>query len=175
MASEQYSFEAHFKNPAKTPAPIIAYLTKKVSLEQGDQCRAVKPNDIFETEIISLNKSSKAYLVKPADMCFCSASQCPMWMFQMKGKTPKLIWTTPAASALEILDKHLNGYRKLKEMGSEPARGHDAIWSWDKDKYTEIDKTVWTLDTVKNCRFTEQTSQLMDGKMVQHSVKCFQD
>lgn len=174
MASEEYSIEKHFENPAKLPAHITAYLTKEVAPSRIASCQDVKPHEIFEAEVVQLNASSKAYLVKPAHMCVCTAHYCPMWLFSMKAKTAKPIWTHPATHTLEIMDKKLSGYRKLKEIGDEPTRGHDSIWSWDRDRYTEIDNTEWTLDTEKDCRFTKQTSQLMDGRMVQHSIKCAQ-
>lgn len=175
MAAEQFRIEDHFKNPAKIPAPVTAYLTKELGAVKMAACKEIKPNELFEAEIVSLNKSAKAYVVKPADMCLCTDHHCPVWMFSTKGKPTKPIWSHSATQTLEILDKKLNGYQKLKETSAEATRGHESIWSWDRNNYMEIDKTVWTFDTEKNCRFTEETSQLMDGRMVNHSIKCFQD
>lgn len=175
MASEQYSVNERFKSPAKLPAPIIAYLTKEVGAERIASCQEAKPNDMFEAEIIHLNKSSKAYLVKPAHMCLCHAHDCPMWMFQMKGKAAKLIWNIPATSVVEVLDKKLNGYRKINEASSDATHGSESIWSWDRHSYTEIYKNAWTMDAEKKCRLGEETIQLVDGKMVNHTIKCPQD
>lgn len=174
LASEEYSVEKRFNNPVKLPAHIVSYLTKEVQPGRISSCEEAKNNEMFEAEVVHLNASAKAYLVKPAHMCVCTTHYCPMWMFSMKSKTAKPIWTHPATHTLEILDKKLSGYRKLKEMGEEPTRGHDSVWSWERDRYTEIDNTEWTLDTEKECRLTKQTSQMMDGTMVQHFIKCAQ-
>lgn len=93
----------------------------------------------------------------------------------MKGSTPKLIWSTPSTGEVEILDKHLNGYRKLKEAGALATQGAESIWAWDSSHYTEIYKNVWTMDADKKCRLGEETTHLMDGKMVEHTIKCIQD
>lgn len=175
MASEEFRVEEHFKTPTKLSASIIAQLTKELGATKISACQEPQSKDLFEAQLVSLNKSTKAYLVKPAHMCLCSANHCPMWMFKIKGSTQKLIWSAPATGVLEILDKHLNGYKKLKEAGAAATHGGESIWAWDTNSYTEIYKNVWTMDADKKCRFGEETTQLVDGKMVEHTIKCIQD
>jgi hypothetical protein len=175
MASETFHAHERFKNPSKIPSSVITQLTKEIGKDSIGACQEPKASNLFEAELVSINKSSKAYLVKPAHTCLCSSNHCPMWMFKMKGSTPKLIWSTPSTGEVEILDKHLNGYRKLKEAGALATQGAESIWAWDSSHYTEIYKNVWTMDADKKCRLGEETTHLMDGKMVEHTIKCIQD
>jgi hypothetical protein len=173
IAAEFFNAEERVKSPAKIPASIVSYLTKEGGTDKIAACREIKPNERFEAEIININKATKAYVVKPAHMCLCESGHCPMWMFKLKGSTAKLIWSAPEVKVVEVLDKKLNGYRELKAIVDTATRGSEFIWSWDRDSYSEIYKNVWTFDTEKNCRFGEETTQLMDGRMVQHNIKCF--
>lgn len=175
QADDTFSTKEQFKRPAKIPAPIIAHLTKEVGKSAIASCSETKPADVFEAEIVSLNKTTKAYLVKPAPTCLCSESTCPVWLFQMKGSTAKVIWNAPATSTVEVLDKKLNGYRKISEASSHAEHGSESTWSWDRNSYTEIYKNAWHMDAEKKCRLGEETIQLMDGKMVNHTIKCTQD
>lgn len=175
QADETFNAKERFKNPAKIPSHIIAYLTKEAGRDAITSCQEPKPQDIFEAEIISLNKATKAYLVKPAHTCLCNTSGCPVWMFQAKSTAAKLIWHIPATSAVEVLDKKLNGYRKLREAYTDEAHGRESTWSWDRINYTEIYQNAWHMDAEKKCRLGEETIQLVDGKMVNHTIKCPQD
>lgn len=175
QADDSFSTKEQFKNPAKIPAPIIAQLTKEIGKSTIASCQTPKHADLFEAEIVSLNKTAKAYLVKPAHTCLCSESTCPVWLLQMKGSTAKLIWNAPATSKIEVLDKKLNGYRKISEASSHAEHGSESTWSWDRNSYTEIYKNAWHMDAEKKCRLGEETIQLMDGKMVNHTIKCTQD
>ena len=175
QADETFSTKEQFKNPAKIPAAIISHLTKEVGKSALASCSEHKPAELFEAELLSLNKSAKAYLVKPARTCLCSESTCPVWLYQMKGSAAKLIWNMPATSKVEVLDKKLNGYRKISEASSEATHGSESTWSWDRNSYTEIYKNEWHMDAEKKCRLGEETIQLMDGKMVNHTIKCTQD
>jgi hypothetical protein len=175
QADETFSTKEQFKNPAKIPASIISHLTKEVGKSALASCSEHKPAELFEAELLSLNKSAKAYLVKPARTCLCSESTCPVWLYQMKGSVAKLIWNMPATSKVEVLDKKLNGYRKISEASSEATHGSESTWSWDRNSYTEIYKNEWHMDAENKCRLGEETIQLMDGKMVNHTIKCTQD
>ncbi|WP_232410912.1 hypothetical protein [Methylophilus sp. 5] len=175
QSGEEFKIEERFKATANIPAPIIAYLTNELGGNQLAACQGSQPHDIFEAHIVSLNAATKAYLVKPARMCLCGTDDCPMWLFKVKSKTAKPIWHTDGANMLEIMDKKLNGLPKLKESGGAVAHGHESIYAWDRSSYTEIYSNVWVLDAEKNCRVGKETTQLMDGKMVQHNKKCVQD
>ncbi|HSI44890.1 MAG TPA: hypothetical protein VK950_01835 [Methylophilus sp.] len=175
QADDTFSTKEQFKTPAKIPAPIIVHLTKEVGKSALASCSEHKPVELFEAELLSLNKTAKAYLVKPARTCLCSESRCPVWLYQMKGSAAKLIWNAPATSKVEVLDKKLNGYRKISEASSDEVHGSESTWSWDRNSYTEIYKNAWHMDAEKKCRLGEETIQLMDGKMVNHTIKCTQD
>jgi len=175
QSAEEFGAEQRVKSPAKIPSSIIAQLSKKIATDGINGCQDTKPNDLFEAQLVGLSKSTKAYLVKPAHACLCSAHDCPMWLFKMNKTTAKLIWDTPATSLLEIMDKKLNGYSKLREVSALDGQGHETIWAWNTSSYTEIYHNVWVLDADKKCRLGEETTQLMDGKMVQHTKTCIQD
>ena len=175
QADDTFSTKEQFKNPAKIPASVISHLTKEVGKTALASCSEHKPAELFEAELLSLNKTAKAYLVKPARTCLCSESTCPVWLYQIKGSAAKLIWNMPATSKVELLDKKLNGYRKINEASSEATHGSESTWSWDRNSYTEIYKNEWHMDADKKCRLGEETIQLVDGKMVNHTIKCTQD
>jgi|GEM_PF-374392 len=173
--AEEFKSVERFKAPANIPAPIIAYLTNALGGNQLAACQDARPLDLFEAQIVSLNASTKAYLVKPARMCLCGTDDCPMWLFKVKGKVTKPIWHTEGAGVVEVMEKKLNGLHKLKESGNAAAHGHEFMYAWDKSSYTEIYANVWVWDAEKNCRVGKETTQLMDGTMVQHTKKCLQD
>ncbi|MGP1716586.1 MAG: hypothetical protein ACTS9Y_05345 [Methylophilus sp.] len=175
LADDTFSTKEQFKTPAKIPAPVIAQLTKEVGKSALASCSEPKPADIFEAEIVSLNKTTKAYLVKPARTCLCTEGFCPVWLFQMKGSAAKLIWHASATQKVDVLEKKLNGYRKINEASSDAVHGSESTWSWDRNSYTEIYKNAWHMDADKKCRLGEETIQLVDGKMVNHTIKCPQD
>lgn len=175
MADEAFHAEETFKTPAKIPLAITSQLFKSLGKNAISACQHNKKNHLFEAQLVSLNQATHAYLVKPADMCLCNDNHCPMWMFKMKGSAAKRIWSIPATATLEILDKHLNGYKRVKEMSALNTHGGESIWAWDSGQYTEIYKNVWTLDADQKCRLGEETTQLMDGKMVEHTIQCTQD
>jgi hypothetical protein len=175
QADDTFDTKERFRNPAKIPTHILHYLNKQSNREAIASCQEAKPHELFEAELISLNQSTKAYLVKPARSCLCTAVTCPVWLLQAKGSTAKLLWHMPATSVVEVLDKKLNGYRKIKEAYTDEAHGSESIWSWDRINYTEIYKNSWKMDAEKKCRLGEETIQLVDGKMVNHTIKCPQD
>jgi hypothetical protein len=171
-ADETFHVNEAFRNPAKLPSSIISQLTKELGKDALNTCQPSKPNDLFEAEIVSLNKATKAYLVKPAHSCLCENAACPVWLYPVKSKAVKPVWHIPATSTVEILDKHLNKYRKLNEAYSDAAHGRESTWSWDRNSYTEIYKNTWKMDDEKKCRLGEETIQLMDGRMINHTIKC---
>ena len=174
-ADETFQVKEPFKNPAKLPSPIVTQLTKEVGKDALASCQSSKPNDLFEAEIINLNKATKAYLVKPAHSCLCENDFCPVWLYPVKSKVVKPVWHIPATSKVEVLDKHLNKYRKLNEASADAIHGSESTWSWDRNNYSEIYKNTWKMDDEKKCRLGEETIQLMDGKMVNHTIKCTQN
>jgi hypothetical protein len=175
QAAEEFKIEERFKTPANLPAPIVAYLTNALGGNQLAACQGARPHELFEAQIVRLNASTKAYLVKPARLCLCGTSECPMWLFKSSGKATKLIWHTPGASMVELMEKKLNGLAKLKESGGGAEQGHESMYGWDRSSYSEIYSNVWVWDAEKHCRLGEETTQLMDGKMVQHTKKCVLD
>ena len=174
-ADETFTSEDHFQKSASMPASTMAYLTRTITADKASACQAVKPQELFETHTVSLNDSTKALLVKPAHMCLCESNNCPMWIFRAKGNVSKPLWSSSATKTLEILDKKLNGYRKLKEASADETHGRESIWSWNKDGYVEIYKHIWIWDTEKICRLGEETTQLMDGQMIERTKKCPQN
>jgi hypothetical protein len=175
QSAEEFSFEQTFKRPAKIPASIVVQLSKQAATKDISTCQGVKQDDLFEAQLVSLGKSAKTYLVKPAHACLCGAHDCPMWLFKMNKAAAKLIWETPATSLLEVMDKKLNGYSKLREVSAFEGQGHETIWGWNTSSYTDIYNHVWVMDADKRCRLGEETTQLVDGKMVQHTKTCLQD
>ncbi len=175
QADETFHVNEPFKNPAKLPSAITAQLTKELGKNALASCQSSKPADLFEAEIVSLNKATKAYLVKPAHSCLCENAACPVWLYPLKGKGVKPAWHIPATSTVEILDKHLNKYRKVNEAYSDASHGRESTWSWDRNSYTEIYKNTWKMDDEKKCRLGEETIQLMDGRMINHTIKCPQN
>ncbi|MBF4988101.1 hypothetical protein [Methylophilus sp. 14] len=173
--AEEFNAKEAFRAPVPVPGPIIAYVSNELGGNQLAACHEIKALDLFEAQLVSLNASTKAYLVKPARMCLCGGDECPLWLFKAKSKVTKPIWHTNGASMVEVMDKKLNGYLKLKESGSAAANGHEAMYGWDRNSYTEIYANVWTWDAEKNCRVGKETTQLMDGTMVHHTKKCIQD
>lgn len=172
QADDTFRSVERFEQPANLPFTILSAVTKHAGAEKMAYCKDLQPNTLFEASIVHLNKTARAFLVKPTHICLCQGGACPMWIYQAKGDTAKLIWNTHAASTLEVQDKTLNKYRKLKAFSASPTAGHETVWSWDKDSYTEIYKYVWTWNAEQNCRIGEETTQLMDGKMVQFTKKC---
>lgn len=171
MASEQYSINQPFDHPAKTPLPVLQKVEQWLQANKIGRYDAAALQQATEAVLVNLGPA-KAYLVKPATQEMCAENHCPMWLVQMKGKQAKLIWSSPAVSAVEILDKKLNKYRELKEVSAYPAHGSEQIWAWDARNYFEIYKNVWTWNAERTCRLTEETTQLMDGKMVQNNKQC---
>jgi hypothetical protein len=157
-SAEQYHIEERFKQAVKIPPAIIAYLTNGNSADAIADCEESNPHDIFEAKIIELNKSTKAYLVKPKQMCVCGAYYCPMWIFKVKGKTSKLIWSIDGTTFLEVLNEKAGGYKQLKVIGGGAAHGYESLWSWNKDRYSEIYNNFWVWDSEKECRLGEATT-----------------
>lgn len=170
MAVEEYSVEENFNNPIKLPALINSYVTKKLSKDIV-YCQDEKHTELFEAKVVSLNKSSKAYLVKPAQMCLCGVYYCPMWMFQPKGTEANLIWSTGGTSALEILPKKTNGYRQLKAYGGTAMHGYESVLVWKANKYREIYRKEYTVDNDRLSKCTE-TYHLKGKMLVSVSNKC---
>ncbi|SDK30537.1 hypothetical protein SAMN05192566_0805 [Methylophilus rhizosphaerae] len=175
LADEVFNSEESFKSPVSVPAPIVAHLTKALGSEKTSTCQVSRPHDMFEAQLIDLNKSTKAFLVKPARMCLCEANNCPMWVFKAKGSPSKPLWSSPSTKTFTLLDKTLNGYKKLREVSADATNDRESIWSWNKDSYVEIYKHVWIWDTEKRCRSGEETTQLMDGQMVERTRQCTQE
>ncbi|MBF4990710.1 hypothetical protein [Methylophilus sp. QUAN] len=174
QSAEEFSFAERVKHPAKIPSSMTAQLTKQ-HVANTSACQEIKDDELYEAQLVSLSKSTKTYLVKPAHACLCSAHDCPMWLFKVNKTTAKLIWETPATSKLEIMDKKLNGYSKLKEVSAVAGQGHESIWAWNTSSYTEIYKNVWHMDAENKCRLGEETTELVDGRMVQHTISCPQN
>ena len=175
QADEAFSSAESFKNPVKMSASVTTYLVNELGSKKMSACQASKPSDIFEAQEIELNKSVKALLVKPAHMCLCEDNNCPMWVFKTKGNITKPVWSSAATKNLEVLDKKLNGYRKLKEASTDETHGRESTWSWNRDNYVEIHKHVWIWDTEKHCRSGEETTQMMDGQMIEKTKQCGQN
>lgn len=175
MAEETFHANEPFKTPIKIPLSITSQLMTELGKTAISACQDIKPHRLFEAQFVNLNKSAKAYLIKPADLCLCSDNHCPIWMYKMKGNTPKRIWSIPATATIEMIDKHLNGYKRIKEISTLDTHGGESIWAWDSTHYSEIYKNIWTLDAEKKCRLGEETTQLMDGKMVEHTIHCTQN
>lgn len=172
MASEDFSIEERFTKPVKIPASINFHLTKVMD-KDITYCQDEKHSDMFEAQIVSLSKWTKAYLVKPAVMCLCGVYYCPMWMFQVKGKAATLIWSTSATGVMAILNTKSNGYPQIKDYGGA-GHGHKSIWSWDGKKYRESLRQLYSANSGKGCADVE-TFRLKEGKLVSVSNECLED
>lgn len=172
-ASEDFSIEERFTKPVKIPASITSHLNKEIS-EDMAFCEDLKPEDMLEAQIVSLNKSSKAYLVKPATMCLCGVYYCPMWMFQIKGKKTSLIWSAPATGVMAILNTKANGYPQIKDYGGAASHGYKSIWTWSGKKYKETYRQNYSTDGFKGC-FDVETFRLKGEKLVRVSNECLED
>lgn len=173
MAFEDFSIEESFTKPVKIPDPITSHLNKKMK-KDINYCQESKHNDMFEAQTVSLNKSTKAYLIKPAVMCLCGVYYCPMWMFQVKGKAANLIWSTPATGVMAILNTKSNGFLQIKDYGGSAGHGHTSIWSWDGKKYRESFRQLYSSNSGKGCADVE-TFRLKEGKLVSVSNECLED
>lgn len=172
MAYEDFSIEESFKNPVRIPASIISYLKSEVG-DDTSFCEDVKHEDLFESQIVSLNKSTKAYLVKPSHMCLCGAYYCPMWMF-LKGKKADLLWSSPATGMMAILNTKSNGYAQIKDYGGAATHGFKSISSWIGKSYKEVYRQDYMVEGSKGCVDVE-TFRLKGGKLVSVSKACLED
>ncbi|HEY0907468.1 MAG TPA: hypothetical protein VGE17_09695 [Methylophilus sp.] len=175
QAEESFITKEPFTQPAKIPAAILASIAQEPAVTESNSCVAAKPAALLEAQIVRLSKTAKAYLVKPAHACLCREAACPVWLFQMKGTAAKRIWHTPAAIKVAVLDKKFDGYHKLGETAGNAAAGSESHWSWDDTHYKQTYKNTWTMDADNKCRLGEETIHLVDGNIVNHSIKCPQE
>lgn len=175
QAEESFVTKEPFRQPTKMPAAVLALLAQEPSVADSASCGESKPAALLETQVVHLNKTAKAYLVKPAHACLCREAACPVWLFQMRGAAAKLIWHTPAAIKVAVLDKKFDGYHKLGETAGDASVGSESHWSWDNTRYKQTYKNTWTMDADNKCRLGEETIHLVDGNIVNHSIKCPQE
>lgn len=175
QAEESFVTKEPFRQPAKMPSAVLALLAQEPSVADSPSCGESKPAALLETQVVHLNKTAKAYLVKPAHACLCREAACPVWLFQMRGAAAKLIWHTPAAIKVAVLDKKFDGYHKLGETAGDASVGSESHWSWDNTRYKQTYKNTWTMDADNKCRLGEETIHLVDGNIVNHSIKCPQE
>jgi hypothetical protein len=174
-AEESFVTKEPFRQPAKMPSAIMTLLAQEPSVANSASCGESKPAALLETQVLRLSKTAKAYLVKPAHACLCREAACPVWLFQMRGAAAKLIWHTPAAIKVAVLDKKFDGYQKLGETDGDAAAGSETHWSWDNTRYKQTYKNTWTMDADNKCRLGEETIHLVDGNIVNHTIKCPQE
>ncbi|HCU85450.1 MAG TPA: hypothetical protein DGR15_09810 [Methylophilus sp.] len=127
--AEEFNAKETFRPPVSMPGPIVAYLSNEPCGNQLAACHEVKALDLFEAQLVNLNATTKAYLVKPTRMCLCG----------------------------EMII-HCD-YLKLKESGSAAEHGYEAMYGWDRNSYTEIYTNVRAWDAEKNCRVGKETTQ----------------